>query len=153
MGSVGGVGIDVEDGDTSAAAVGDDERAAGGGDAGEAGLFACAGDAGFRGGGQVDDGDGVGAGLGDVGAVAGGREGDEVGEAVYGDGWTTLLEAVPMTVTEPGLGRGAGVDDVDLIAEGVDGQAGGFEAYPAGAVLTEIDEVEDGDGVGGGVGA
>ncbi len=66
------VGGDVEDGDAAAAAVGDDERAHVGGDAGEAGLLAGAGYGDLAAAVEVDDADGVGAGVGDVGALAGG---------------------------------------------------------------------------------
>ena len=60
----------------------------------------------------------------------------------------TRLFSASMTETVPDCG----VDDVDLVADGFDGEAGGVGADLEGAVLAEIDEVEDGDGVGGAVG-
>ena len=43
---------------------------------------------------------------------------------------------------------GAGVDYVDLVLDGVDGHAGGVCADLEGAVGAEVDEVQNGDGVG-----
>jgi len=80
--------------------------------------------------------------------VTGGVDADEVGEAVDADGGD---DAVGGGVDD-GDGAGLGVDDVDLVADRVGGDAGGAEAYLEGAVLAEIDDVEDGDGVGGSVG-
>ena len=81
-----GIGNDGEDGDAAAAAVGDDQRAHVGGDAGEAGLLAGAGDTDLAALVEVDHADGVGAAVGDVGAMAGGFDVDEVGKPVDGDG-------------------------------------------------------------------
>ena len=142
------VGGYVEDGDAVATAIGNDERAHIGGDTGEAGLLAGAGDGDFAATVEVDNADGVGTGVGDVGTVTGGLDADEVGEAVDADGGD---DAVGGGVDD-GDGARLGVDDVDLVADGVDGDAGGVEAYLKGAVLAEIDDVEDGDGVGGSVG-
>jgi len=80
--------------------------------------------------------------------VAGGFDADEVGEAVDGDGGDDPVGAG----VDYGDGAGLGVDDIDLVAEGVYGDAGGIEAHLKGAVLAEIDEVEDRDCVGGAVG-
>ncbi len=53
---------------------------------------------------------------------------------------------------DDGDGAGLGVDRVDLVAARIDGDSGGVVADPEGAVLSQVDEVEDGDGVGGAVG-
>ncbi len=79
-----GGGIDEADG--VAAAVGDDQGLAVGGDAGGDGLFAGADLGNLAAGLEVDDGDGVGAGVGHVGQLAGGVEIDGDGLAVDGDG-------------------------------------------------------------------
>ena len=81
-----------------------------------------------------------------------GVDGDEVGEFVDGDGGDDAVGGGVDDGDGAVAGGGAGVDDVDLVADGIDGEAGGVDADLEGAVLAEVDEVEDGDGVGGAVG-
>ena len=53
---------------------------------------------------------------------------------------------------DDGDGAGLGIDDIDLVATRIDGEPGGIVADPEGAVRAQVDEIEDGDGVGAAIG-
>ncbi len=129
-----GVGRDGEDGYAAAAAVGDDERAHVGRDAGEAGRSPVPATATSRRRSRSITRDGVGAAVGDVGAMADGVDVDGVGQLVDWDGGDDCVGLGVDDGDGAVAGGRSGVDDVDFVAFWVHGEACGLRADLQGAV-------------------